>query len=74
MYTDKQPNRFIRELRMPIMGSFFLCGLNDDGDFTSLPEELAVKFRAMFWQPEVIVFDSEREMKIVRLNDGTKPD
>lgn len=43
LFTDKLFSRYIRELKQPIRGGFFLCGLGKE-DFTDLPPELMDKF------------------------------
>lgn len=54
LFTDKLFSRYIRELKQPIGGGFFLCGLGEE-DFTDLPPELMDKFRKRFWNPELFV-------------------
>lgn len=44
LFTDKLFSRYIRELKQPIRGSFFLCGLGKE-DFTDLPPELMDRFK-----------------------------
>ena len=49
LFTDKLFSRYIRELKQPIRGGFFLCGVGKE-DFTDLPPELMDKFKKRFWQ------------------------
>ena len=56
MLRAKVPNRYIPQLRQPIFGSFFLCGIGEE-DFTDLPDELLEKYAEYFGKRELIDAD-----------------
>lgn len=72
LFTDKLFSRYIRELRQPIRGSFFLCGLGEE-DFTDLPPELMDKFKKRFWNPELFVRTASG-LAAIQTSDGTQPE
>ena len=72
LFTDKLFSRYIRELKQPIRGGFFLCGLGED-DFTDLPPELMDKFRKRFWNPELFVRTASG-LPAIQTSDGTQPE
>lgn len=72
MYSGKPPNRYIEELEQPIMGNFFLCGLNED-EFFELPDTLVKKYTEHFWRPEIIL-GRAKGFAVITLDDGTKPE
>lgn len=65
-------SRYIRELKQPIRGGFFLCGLGEE-DFTDLPPELMDKFRKRFWNPELFVRTASG-LAAIQTSDGTQPE
>ena len=72
LFTDKLFSRYIRELKQPIRGSFFLCGLGKE-DFTDLPPELMDKFKKQFWNPELFVRTASG-LAAIQTSDGTQPE
>lgn len=72
LFTDKLFSRYIRELKQPIRGSFFLCGLGKE-DFTDLPPELMDKFKKQFWNPELLVRTASG-LAAIQTSDGTQPE
>lgn len=72
MLTDKLPCRYVQELEQPIMGNFFLCGL-DKENFAGLPEDLIQKYRERFWRPELI-FSLPHGLTVIPVDDGTEPE
>ena len=72
LFTDKLFSRYIRELKQPIRGSFFLCGLGKE-DFTDLPPELMDRFRKRFWNPELFV-QTASGLAVIQTSDGTQPE
>lgn len=73
LFSDKQPNRYIPELRQFIKGNFFLCGLSED-NFSDLPEDLMTKFKKRFWHPEAFVMTAGNRMAVIRFDDGSLPE
>lgn len=57
-------SRYIKELKQPIKGSFFLCGLGEE-DFADLPESYIKKYMERFWRPEDI-FIAEGKLHVVQ--------
>ena len=72
LFTDKLFSRYIRELKQPIRGGFFLCGLGEE-DFTDLPPELMDKFRKRFCNPELFVRTASG-LAAIQTSDGTQPE
>lgn len=72
LFSDKIPCRYIRELEQPIMGNFFLCGL-DREDFADLSDELAEKYLKRFWMPEIIL-GGAGSVVVIPVDDGTRPE
>ena len=63
-------NRYIDDYHF-IRGSFFICGLGEE-DFTDIPEDMAMKYAEMFWQPESFI-RMGGQLVVIREDDGTKP-
>ena len=55
-----------------LFGPFFLCGLGTE-DYTSIPDELALKYARKFWMPERFLMLPEG-LTVIREDDGTGPD
>lgn len=72
LFTEKEFSRYIPELKQPIKGNFFICGLGED-DFAELPEDLIQKFRERFWLPETFI-NVLGQVSIIQMDDGTKPE
>ena len=72
LFTDKLFSRYIRELKQPIRGSFFLCGVGEE-DFTDLSPELMDRFRKRFWNPELFVRTASG-LAAIQISDGTQPE
>ena len=72
LFTEKPFSRYIPELKQPIKGNFFLCGLGEE-DFAELPEDLIRKYTERFWVPEAFI-SMFGQMSIIRMDDGTKPE
>ena len=70
-FANKVPSRYVTELEQPIMGNFFICGIDED-DFCDLPDELMRKFKEQFWKPELIGFVGGK-FTVIPIDDGTKP-
>ena len=47
---DTEPNRMLEDYDV-LVGPFFICGLGTE-DFTSIPDDLALKYAKKFWMPE----------------------
>ena len=67
MLKDNIPNRYIEELKQPIFGNFFLCGL-DEENFADLPPELMEKYKKKFWSPELI-FYAGNKLTVFKMDD-----
>lgn len=72
LFTEKLFSRYIPELKQPIRGNFFICGLSDE-DFAELPEDLIRKYTERFWMPEAFISMYE-QMSIIKMDDGTRPE
>ena len=72
LFTKKLFSRYIPELKQPIKGNFFICGLSDE-DFAELPEELIRKYTERFWMPEAFI-SMHGQMSIIKMDDGTRPE
>ncbi len=72
LFTEKLFSRYIPELKQPIKGNFFICGLSEE-DFAELPEDLIRKYTERFWKPEAFI-SMYGQMNIIQMDDGTKPD
>ena len=68
---DTEPNRVLEGYDV-LVGPFFICGLGRE-DFTSLSDELALKYAKKFWMPERFLRLSDGLM-VIREDDGTEPD
>ena len=70
-----RPNRGLRDEDGKVIdvvsGKFFIAGMDDDGNLTSLPPELAEKYRDYFYKPQYFmhIFD-----EIAAVNYDLKPD
>ena len=47
-----KPNRFVSEIREPIFGSFFVCGLGEE-DLIGLTDEQLDRFDKQFHYPQL---------------------
>ena len=54
-----------------LVGPFFICGLGIE-DFTSISDELALKFAEKFWMPETFLM-LPGGLMVIREDDGTLP-
>ena len=66
-----EPNRMLEDYDV-LFGPFFLCGLGTE-DFTSIPDDLALKYARKFWKPERFLMHSDGLM-VIHENDGSEPD
>ena len=64
------PNRMLEEYDV-LVGPFFICGLGAE-DFTSIPDDLALKYARKFWMPERFLMHPEGLM-VISEDDGTEP-
>lgn len=65
------PNRMLEDYDV-LVGPFFICGLGAE-DFTSIPDDLALKYAKKFWKPERFLMLSDGPM-VFSKDDGTEPD
>ena len=68
---DTEPNRMLEDYDV-LVGPFFICGLGTE-DFTSIPDDLALKYAKKFWMPERFLKLSDG-LIVTREFDGTEPD
>ena len=64
------PNRILEDYDL-LVGSFFICGLGEE-DFTSISDEMALKYAKKFWMPEEFLRMPEG-LVLLRQDDGTEP-
>ena len=64
------PNRILEDYDL-LEGSFFICGLGEE-DFTSISDEMALKYAKKFWMPEAFV-RANGAFVIIKEDNGTEP-
>lgn len=70
MRDDWEPNRMLEDYDI-LADTIFLCGLGRE-DFTSIPDDLALKYAKKFWRPETFLRMPEG-LIVLHEDDGTEP-
>ncbi len=65
-----EANRMLEDYDL-LVGRFFICGIDTD-DFTSISDDLALKYANKFWMPEAFLRAPEG-LFVLHDDNGTKP-